>query len=370
MPFPTRPDRFTMPRLSLLAVLATLAASVTAQPVPLDSLTRAAADSLGLPTLVVGISVGGERFYATAGTLDSLDTAPDAHTLYEIGSISKLLTSLALADAVVRGETTLETPVADLVPDLGMVEQHASGPIRLWHLATHTSGLPRIALEMGFSPGFSMADPYAGYDEASLAASFNRPRAETPPGETFSYSNFGAGLLGYALAQRADTTYADLVTTRVLGPLGMAETMTEVPDALAARFAEGHGPAGEPVPHWTWTEPSAGAGAWRSTASDLLTLAEAALHPDATPLADALDLALAPRAEAGEGRQIGLGWFLIPEPGADGLTMALHNGGTGGFVSFLAAVPEADVAVVVLTNRQSSIDGFSVDLVRRLVEAR
>ena len=359
-----------MPRLHALALLAALTASAAAQPIPLDSLARAAADSLGLPTLVVGVSVGGERFFATAGALDSLGTAPDAHTLYEIGSISKLLTSLTLADAVVRGETTLETPVADLVPDLGMVEQHASGPIRLWHLATHTSGLPRLPLEMGFAPGFSMADPYAGYDAAALATSFNRPRAETPPGETFSYSNLGVGLLGYALARRADTSYADLVRQRVLGPLGMEETFAEVPDSLAARFAEAHGPDGQPVPHWTWTDANAGAGAWRSTASDLLTLAEAALHPEATPLADALALALAPRADAGEGRQIGLGWFWIPGPDADGLTMALHNGGTGGFVSFLAAVPGTDVAVVVLTNRQSDIDGLGVDLVRRLVAAR
>ena len=362
-----------MPSLRTFALLAALSASVglpappAAQPVPLDSLARVSADTLGLPSLVVGVSVGGERFYAGVGTVDG--TAPDARTLYEIGSVSKVLTALTLADAVVRGETTLETPVAALLPDSTTVRAHADGPIRLVDLATHTSGLPRLDLSMGLVPGFDGADPYARYRPEHLLAFLGRVPPSTAPGTTFEYSNLGAGLLGFALAQRAGTGYADLVRERVLAPLGMAETFDAVPDSLAARFAEGHGGDGGPVPHWTFTDASAGAGGWRSSAADLLTLAEAALAPEATPLAEALALALAPRADVSRGRQVGLGWFLFPVPGSDDLTMAFHNGGTGGFVSFLAAVPEAGVAVVVLTNRQSSVDALGMDLVRRLVAA-
>ena len=356
------------PRLVLLAALATAASAQPARPlgVPLDSLARAAADSLGLPTLVVGVSVDGARTVWATGALDGLGTPADAHTLYEIGSISKVLTSLALADAVARGETTLDTPVADLLPDSVVVGAHPGGPIRLVDLATHTSGLPRLDLGMGFAPGFDMDDPYARYDAGRLYTFLATARPATATGTAYEYSNLGAGLLGFALAQHAGSPYADLVRQRVLAPLGMDETWVVVPDSAAGRFAGGHGPDGGAVPHWTWTEPTAGAGGWRSTADDLLTLAQAVLDPSATPLAEALALTLEPRFEIGDGRSVGLGWHT----GRVGETPVVwHNGGTGGFRSFLVAAPDAGLAVVVLTNRQTDVDGFGVDVLARLAEA-
>lgn len=354
-------------RLALLIPL--MAAAGAAQPlgVPVDSLARAHAEAHGLPSLVVGITVGGERSVVGVGALDSLGNAPDAHTLYEIGSISKVLTSLALADAVVREETTLETPVAALLPDSVAVGAHAAGPIRLVDLATHTAGLPRLATNAFV--GVDLFDPYAAYDEGLLYAFLATVEPATAPGEAYAYSNAGAGLLGFALAHHAGMPYADLVRQRVLASLGMDETVVDVPDSLAARFARGHGLDGAPVPHWTFQEPTVGAGGWRSSVADLLTLAEAALDPAATPLADALALSLQPRVETGDGREVGLAWHLIPVPGTEGVTMALHNGGTGGFVSFVGVVPSAGVGVVALTNRQADVDTLAVDLLRRLVAA-
>lgn len=368
-----------MRSLLSLALLTLTASAAVGQPttVPIDSLARAHAETAGLSSLVVGVVVDGQRHVVGVGTVGSHEgedgadagAAPDAYTLYEIGSISKVLTALALADAVVSGEVALETPVADLLPDSVTVGAHADGPIRLVDLATHTSGLPRLDLSMGFAPGFDMADPYALYGPDRLLAFLRTVRPETAPGETFGYSNLGVGLLGYALARRAGTTYADAVGRRVLAPLGMRETWIAVPDSLAARLVEGHGADGTPVPHWTWTDAAAGAGGWRSSADDLLTLAEAALALTASPLAEPLALALTPRADVDRGRRIGLGWFFVPVPDSEGVTMAVHDGGTGGFSSFLGVVPEGGVGVVVLTNRWADVDRFAVDLVRRLVEA-
>ncbi len=352
--------------VAVLVVLAAAAASASGQTVtsvPIDSLARATAEAQGLPSLVVGVTVNGRRQVVGVGAFDSTGAAPDAHTLYEIGSISKVLTSLALADAVVRGETTLDAPVADLLPDSVAVGAHPDGPIRLRDLATHTAGLPKLATNAFV--GADIFDPYAAYGPDLLYAFLRDVTPASGPGTAYGYSNAGAGLLGFALARRAGTDYATLVRQRVLAPLGMDETYTVVPDSLAGRFATGHGPSGAPAPHWTFQEPTVGAGGWRSSAADLLTLAEAAIDPSATPLADALALSLEPRFDIGDGREIGLGWHLAPRGG-----FAWHNGGTGGFVSFVGAVPEAGIGVVVLTNRQSEVDGFAVDLLRRLVEAR
>ena len=370
MPSPTlRPTRLPL-SLPVLLATAALAAAASAQPagrtgpdgVPLDSLARAFAEANGLPSLVVGVIADGRRTVIGVGTVSG--AAPDEHTLYEIGSVSKVLTSLALADAVVRGETTLETPVADLLSDSATVGAHPDGPIRLVDLATHTSGLPRLDLSMGFAPGFDLADPYARYDADRLTAYLATAEPATAPGAAYEYSNLGGGLLGFALAQRAGEPYADVVRQRVLAPLGMDETWMSVPDSAAGRLAVAHGADGAPVPHWTWTEPTAGAGGWRSSAADLLTLAQAVLDPDATPLADAIALATEPRAPAGDtGTDVGLGWHLAPTPGG---TLAWHNGMVGGSASFAGAVPEAGVAVVVLTNRQSSVDALGAEVLRRL----
>lgn len=357
-------------RLLLLLALALSAAAAAGQPAltaPLDSLARAHAEAEGLPSLVVGVVAGGEHYVVGVGAVDSVGTAPDAHTLYEIGSISKVLTGLALADAVVRGEATLETPVADLLSDSLSVPEFEGAPIELGHLATHASGLPRLPLNLAFAPGFDIRDPYAQYDPDLLALFLRTQRLTAAPGTAFAYSNIGAGLLGYALAQRAGTDYAALVRQRVLTPLNMDETYALVPDAMAHRLATPHGQAGEPVPHWTWTEPTVGAGGWRSSADDLLTLAEAAIEPGSTPLAEAVALSLRPRFDVGDGRRVGLGWFFLPNPG--GPDVAAHDGGTGGFVSFLAVVPEAGVGLVVLTNRQASVDAFALDLLTRLLRA-
>ena len=355
------------PLRTLALAGAVLAGAASAQPVPLDSLARAVADSLGLPSLVVGITVGGER--AVVGVGEVHGERPNAHTLYEIGSVSKVLTGLALADAVVRRETTLETPIADLLADSVTVGAHEAGPIRLVDLATHTAGLPQIDLAMGFAPGFDMSDPYARYDADDLMAFLDRIEPATPPGETYAYSNAGAGLLGFALARRAGTPYAEHVQARVLDPLGLGETFVTVPDALADRLAPGHAASGEPTPPWTFQEPTVAAGGWRASAADLLTLAEAAIRPEGTPLADAIALSLTPHAATGDGREVGLGWHLSTLDG--GLRVASHNGGTGGFVTSLLVAPDEGLGVVVLSSRMvgAPLPLFALDLLHRLARA-
>ena len=350
--------------LTVLVVLAAAAPSASGQPataIPLDSLAQAHAEVRGLPSLVVGITVDGQREVVGVGEVGG--DPPDAHTLYEIGSVSKVLTSLALADAVARGEVELTTPVASLLPDSLVMSTYADRPIRLVDLATHTSGLPRLPVDLAMTADFDIADPYARYTPERLLAFLETVELETAPGDTYGYSNLGVGLLGYALARQAGASYAETVQARVLRPLGMDETFVDVPDAFASRFADAHGQTGDRVPHWTWTDANAGAGGWRSTADDLLMLVEAAIRPESTALAAPMALALAPQKEAGDARAIGLGWHLSP---LGEHTLVWHNGMVGGSTAFIGVLPEVGVGVVVLANRQSEVDGLGVDVLRRL----
>jgi CubicO group peptidase (beta-lactamase class C family) len=98
-----------------------------------------------------------------------------------------------------------------------------------------------------------------------------------------------------------------------------------------------------------------------STVPDLLTLLRAHLRPDDTALPDALRLVQQPRVRKNRWLQAGLGWFLSPVR-PTGHTALWHNGGTGGFTSYMALLPAADAGVVVLADTARSVDRIGVTL--------
>ena len=201
---------------------------------------------------------------------------PDERTIFEIGSITKVFTATLLADMARERLVALDDPVQKHLLD-GVVVPVRGRPITLADLASHTSGLSR--LPKGFLLPAMLRErrnPYASFtvDELHTAIQATKPRRA--PGRKVRYSNYGVGLLGHALALRAGTSYEELVAERITGPLGMADTGVEVPEAKLPRFAEGHNRRGRAVPHWDL--PSlAGAGALRSTIVDLLRFLDAQL---------------------------------------------------------------------------------------------
>jgi serine-type D-Ala-D-Ala carboxypeptidase/endopeptidase len=215
--------------------------------------------------------------------------------------------------------------------------------ITLEQLSSQSSGLPRLPANL--RPADAL-NPYADYTVAQMyevLAGYVLPR---DPGAQFEYSNLGVGLLGHALALRAQTSYEELLRERVLEPLDMKDTGITLSPTARTRVAAPHDAGGDTVPLWDLPT-LAGAGALRSTTHDMLKLAEAALRGSG-PVPDAIREAMRSRAPAGGPTvSIGLGWIRLATGGD---IIVWHNGGTGGSRSFLAVVPEAGTAVVLLTN--------------------
>lgn len=265
---------------------------------------------------------------------------------FEIGSITKVFTGLLLADAVVRGEVTLDTPIARLLPADVVLPNGAGDKITLRMLATHTSGLPRIPVEI---PPDNLENPYASFDDTALWSSLRRVRLDFEPGSRASYSNLAAGLLGTLLARHAGVPYADLLAARITGPLGMEHTTVAVTGAPRDRLAVGHNGSGQPCSPWEF-QALAGAGGIRSTVGDMLRFARAVLDPESTPLREAIALTWERqdlKATVAAGGQ-GLGWMIA----GDGQTR-WHNGMTGGFHAALYVNRPLHVASVVLLNRST-----------------
>jgi CubicO group peptidase (beta-lactamase class C family) len=263
------------------------------------------------------------------------DAREDA--VFELGSITKAVTGLLLADAVVRGEVALVTPLADCLPG---ARRHPQ--LTLGALASHTSGLPRLPLAFLRRSGFTnLTDPYEGSTVDGLLADLEGVRIKRP---RLRYSNFGAALLGQALAARAGERYEALVHARVLTPLGIDEVWAED----APEVAQPHDRRGRPVPPWR-LDAYAPAGCLRGTVRGALAISVACLEPT-EPVA----LALTPRAHRGP-LELGLGW--MRSPAGRGIRMWWHNGGTHGSRAFTGLVPERGVAVAAVTNEPRSPDG-------------
>ncbi len=298
----------------------------------------------------VGIVVGvidarGRRVIAYGSAEVRTQRPVNGDTVFEIGSATKVFTSLLLADAVQRGEVALDDPISRYLPPEVTVPQRSGQPITLQHLATHTSALPRLPSNL--APA-DWSNPYADYTVAQLYAFLSAHELTRDIGSRYEYSNLGAGLLGHVLARRAGKDYESLVHERITGPLGMASTAIALADALKPRLAAGHNAVRAPVRNWDLPT-LAGAGALRSTANDLLSLLSAHIGYLKSPLAPAMAAMLRVRAPTGRpGLDIALGWHVLTTP--SGREIVWHNGGTGGYRSFIGFDPKAGTGVVVLSN--------------------
>jgi CubicO group peptidase (beta-lactamase class C family) len=343
-----------------------------AQAAPPETSVSAAGQEVVDGRQAVGLVVGmigpqGRAAYGFGATKRG-GTRPDGCTEFEIGSITKVFTGILLAEAVERGTVRLDQPVRTLLPEGAKLPRGQDREITLLDLATHASGLPRLPpwKYLGES------DPYAAFGGKQLLESLGEVELDSQPGEKSAYSNLGSGLLGYLLARESGLSYEQLVVRDICDPLGMKDTRMTLGADQTARLAAPYDPAGKAATSWTF-DALAGAGALRSTVDDMLIFAAANLGLDDGALAKAPVLALAlPLSHArqrdlnGDDAAIGLAWHrgVLPQSRQ---TYVWHNGGTGGYSSFLGLVPEKQIGVVVLSNAgrgagPSAIDALGIRL--------
>jgi CubicO group peptidase (beta-lactamase class C family) len=302
--------------------------------------------------MVVGVIEPAGRRLVAYGKLEAGDPRPlDGDTLFEIGSVTKVFTALLLVDMARRGEVLLDDPVVKYLPPETKLQERNGRAVSLFDLATHTSSLPRMP--SNFAPR-DAANPYADYTIGQLDEFLSAHVPSRDIGSQFEYSNLGVALLGRALARRANLDYETLVRSRIAEPLGMASTVITLSPPLQARLAAGHDGALARVANWDLGI-FAGAGALRSSASDLLTFLAANLGTTQTPLAPALADMLRARGPIGSAGEIALGWAVLKRPGRD---IVWHDGQTGGYHAFIGYDAKARIGIVVLSN--TSVDNGDV----------
>ena len=240
-----------------------------------------------LTGIAIGVIIDGQAFSAFSGWADLESKKPISEsTIFEIGSLSKLFTSLLLAVASTKQEVSLDDPVQTALGEQVTLPTDGKSQITYRSLANHRSSLPRLPDDLIATA--DMENPYAHYDQKMLYACLNRMESVKPIGSRVSYSNFGVGLLGHVLGKLAGSDYRTALKERVLLPLGMLNTSTEASVEQTAQLATAHKKKNKPTKHWDFTEATVAAGGVRSSHSDMVKFLRANVHPEESCLADEL----------------------------------------------------------------------------------
>ena len=309
--------------------------------------------SMGL--VVATLELGKPPRIYTAGVSGLAGLPLDGNTVFEIGSITKVFTNTILADMVKKGEVSLDDPVSKFLPGRVRVPERNGKKITLLDLATQSSGLPRLPNNLNPADA---TNPYADYSVTQLYEFLSSYVLTRDIGSQYEYSNLGMGLLGHVLALKAGQSYESLVKERVLNPLGMRESGITLTASMKRHMAQGFNANGSPVPLWDLPT-LAGAGALRSSANDMLKFLAANLDSTSVPLGKAMAMAHAPRKPVGSNNSIGLAWNTVE---LWGTPVTWHNGGTGGYRTFIGMDLQHHRGVVVLSNSTNSPDDIGFHL--------
>ena len=265
---------------------------------------------------------------------------PDAETIFEIGSVTKVFTSLLLAEMVLDKEVSLNDPIAKYLSPSVHVPTRNGKQITLLDLSTHHSGFPREPMH---SADFTIEQAYDFVNHYELTRD---------PGAAYEYSNFGAGLLGQILAMRAGTDYGTLLRTRITQPLGMDHTAIHPTEEMSKNLIDGYR-NNQKTPHLQ-INMLVPAGAILSNVDDMLIFLAANMGLIRTSLQPAMKYMLSVRREASPGVQIALAWHIV-----NGGTLVCHNGGTFGYHAFVGFEPRRKVGIVVLSNSAEFTDDMA-----------
>lgn len=323
-----------IPGLLLVSVLASLAVGD-----PVDDYIRDQMKAHRVPGVVVEIARNGRVIKRKAyGMADlELNVPMRIDDIFEIGSITKQFTAVAVLQLVEQGKLSLTDTLGKYIPDAPESWQK----ITIRNLLNQNSGLKDYAL----IKGVGLLDEY---DRATFLKTMEPLPLDFPTGVTWAYSNTNYALLGIVIEKASGETYTDYLTEHVLKPAGLKETAILDPDAILPHRAHGYYDDGKKLIR---ARPSMlsnlSDGALLSKADDMIRW-EAALHGGKLLQPASYQLMISPGPLSnGRTRQYGFGTFLesLGEKPFLG-----HHGASSGYSAGSAYFPTDHMSVIVLTN--------------------
>jgi D-alanyl-D-alanine-carboxypeptidase/D-alanyl-D-alanine-endopeptidase len=305
--------------------------------------------------LVVGIVSETGRQIIKYGKQCRGGNAVDGNTLFDLGSVTKVFTSILLADMIRRGEINLEDPIERFLPSDLKVPAWKGMKITLLHLATHTSGLPNTPR---IKTGEESEPEYVNFTKHTLYNFLSNYTLSRQPGSQFEYSNIGFGLLGHLLSLKTGKSYEQLVEERICRPLGLKDTRRELGPEMLKRLAVGYFLDGQEAKNYQMPPVLAGAGGLRSSANDMLSFLAVNTGLESSPLFKVMH-------ETHRGRfpilkdivKVGFSWIAVQD---EDVHIVIHGGDKDGYRAFIGFDPGNKIGVVVFANFEDTIDDIAL----------
>lgn len=317
--------------------------------------------------LVLGVYKSGKTLFKSYGSVNTMNPQqPNAQAIFQLGSVSKVFTGVTLQVLYDEGVISLDDSLDQLIgQDIPLAA--AVKPITLRQLATHTAGFPRVPnvlleqLEAKVGKQHLLDNPYNELALADVYAYLQNP-SDLGKAGSFVYSNYGMGLLGHLLEQVTGQCLESLVQEKIFQPLQMSHSGINLNKENPAQMMQGYTAKGELAQAWTF-QVLAGAGAFYSTAEDMLQFIQANLNKE-TSLTNSLQKTHRPQVE----RKTGIAWMqassldrFIGNPHT-----IWHDGQVGGFSAYLGFDPTQDCGLVILSSHSMSMNMLGMMVMRQL----
>lgn len=301
--------------------------------------------------LSIGIYDNGQVTYHNYGICsDENPVPPTNQSIYEIGSITKTFTATVLVQMVQEGKVKYDDPISMYLPKEVVNWSSDSLTITLEELATHRSGLPRLPNNHLKGGLFNINNPYKNYSEQDLYDYLKSYTPKPKDKRKVNYSNLGMGLLGNILAMVENSSYEELIQSKITGPLGMNNTYAGFKNDIQLT---GYNGFGQSTPAWEF-QTLGGAGNIRSCTEDMMQYLLANIEAR-QPFVETHKF----RADFGKKSKIGLGWIIFNIEDT-GLELHFHDGGSGGFRSAILFSEEHQMGVIALANSIQSVDEIGI----------
>ena len=308
----------------------------------------------------------------------SAGSLTDAHTVYEIGSITKTFTAITLATMIEKQELRLDQLIQELLPPSVQLPEKAK-QITFRHLTTHSSGIPSLTfneLELIW-PYFKMlllgSDPYRSVTEEKYLKALQSLSLEFTPGEKNEYSNFAVSTMGYLLCLKSGLSYNDLIHQTICDPLQMSTTMERTDSQFSKEGIQGYratlpiGPFLFALRSDFWNHDESrwgGAGSISSNGEEMLKYLIANMHPEKTTLEKAIQASHRELLKVDDKTTVGMNWHRTEVKKVPS-TVIWHNGGTGGFSSFIGFTEDQNYGVLILSNTGELVDSLALSLLQK-----
>ena len=320
------------------------------------------ADTLLMDTLIHSLSVGvyfkGEKISKHYGALDKgQSNRPSDKTIYDIASVTKTFVGTIIAQAEMEGKLSLEDDVQKYLDEPFQNLAFQDQPIRIKHLVTHTSGLPRflpesindLFSEINDELPFKIAAIQQNYSKTKFLKDLQQFSIDTLPGTNFMYSNADTELAAYLLEKIYGKSFDEILEANICARANMSDTRIHLNEEQTKRWANGYGPNGKTTPLMK-TNLWGGSGAGKSTIHDLLNYIQFQLE-EKNQAAKKTHQVLYDDSVVNGNPTDRLGYFWTINSDRDFGKLVYHHGGAFGTQNLLLLFPEKDLGISIISNQ-------------------